>query len=215
MFTGIIEETGTVKGIDRRGGVLRLTIEAHTVCEDIKVGDSVAVNGACLTVVDFDHKSISFDIMDETLKVTNLGKIKLAQKVNLERSLKVSDRLSGHLISGHIDGMGRLAMRQASGKNLVLRIVTSTDIMRYLVPKGSVAVDGISLTIVDLGKDYFTVHIIPHTLRMTNLDSKKVGDMLNLEVDLLSKYVQRYLCQKEAESPKISKEFLSKYGFIR
>lgn len=215
MFTGIIEEIGIVKRLSRRAAMARLTVEARTVCEDIKAGDSVACNGVCLTVVESDHHSISFDIMEETLKVTNLGKIKAAQKVNLERSLKVGGRLSGHLISGHIDGMGKLTMKRASGRNLVLRIATSTDIMRYLVPKGSVTIDGISLTIVDLGKDYFTVHIIPHTLRMTNLGAKKAGDILNLEVDLLGKYVYRYLAQKKAESPRITKENLAEFGYIK
>lgn len=213
MFTGIIEEVGVVKGLERRVASARLTVKAHTVCQDLKVGDSVAVNGACLTVVKLDRHSISFDVMEETLKVTNLGKIKIAQKVNLERALKLGDRLSGHLISGHINGMGRLVTKQASGRNLVLRIATSIDIMRYLIPKGSVAVDGISLTIVDLGKNYFTAHIIPHTLKMTNLDSKKVGDMLNLEIDLLGKFVHKYLAERETRGPKVTKEFLAERGF--
>lgn len=215
MFTGIIEEVGVVKKIDRKSGMARLTVGADTVIEDIKVGDSVACNGACLTVVDLGQDRISFDIMKETLERTNLGKAKVGEVVNLERSLRAGDRLSGHILSGHIDGMGTLVTKQFDGRNLVLRIATSADIMRYLVPKGSIACDGISLTISDLTKDYFTVHIIPHTLTMTNIDSKKVADILNIEVDLLGKYIYRYLAEKKTESPGITKEFLAEYGFIR
>jgi len=214
MFTGIIEEVGVVKKIDRKPGMARLTVEANTVIEDIKVGDSVACNGVCLTVAELNHHRISFDIMSQTLERTNLGKGKVGEKINLERSLRAGDRLSGHILSGHIDGMGTLVTKQNDSKNLVLRIVTSADIMRYLVPKGSIACEGISLTIVDLAKDYFTVNIIPHTLRATNLDSKKVGDTLNIEVDLFGKYVYRYLAQKKTESPKTTKEFLAEYGFM-
>ncbi len=213
MFTGIIEEVGVVKKIDRKPGMARLTVEANTVVEDIKVGDSVACNGVCLTVVELNHHSISFDIMSQTLERTNLGKGKVGEKINLERSLRAGDRLSGHILSGHIDGMGTLVMKWFDGGNLVLRIATSVDIMRYLVPEGAIACDGISLTIVDLAKDYFTVHIIPHTLTMTNLRFKQIGAMLNLEVDLIGKYVYKYLAQN-VKSPKINKEFLAEHGFM-
>lgn len=214
MFTGIVEEVGVVKRINRGSGSSRLTIEAHTACKDMKVGDSIAVNGVCLTVVKLGHNTISFDITAETLKNTNLGKIKLAERVNLERSLKAGDRISGHFVSGHIDGMGRLVMKQTVKENLILKIEAPSHIMEYLVPRGSVAVDGISLTITDLQKDVFLVYIIPHTLKVTNLGFKNPQDILNLEVDLLGKFVYRYLSKKETEGPKLTKGFLAEHGFI-
>lgn len=214
MFTGIIEEVGVVKRISRRGGLARLAVDAAVVARDIKVGDSIAVNGACLTVVELNQSSISFDIMETTLKTTNLGKFKARDYVNLERSLETGDRLSGHLLSGHVDGVGRLKNKRALKDNLTLQIEAPSSIIRYLVPKGSVACDGISLTVAELGRDYFTVHIIPHTLKMTNLGSRKVGDVLNLEVDMLGKFVYKYLAERENKGSKVSEKFLSEHGFI-
>ena len=212
MFTGIIEQTGTVKWLKPAAGKGTLAISLAEYPPDIKIGESIAINGVCLTLSNYHSNMLSFDIMVETLSKTNLGHLKPGEIVNIERSLKVTDRLGGHIVSGHIDGTGRIKKIKKE-KEFVLSISASSDIITYLIPKGSIAIDGISLTIVDLKKDWFSVHIIPHSLKTTNLRFSKVGDILNLEADIIGKFVHRYLAGKQQKPASLTKELLTEYGF--
>lgn len=212
MFTGIIEQTGTVKWLKSTAGKGILAISLEGCPPDIKTGESIAINGACLTLSNYHSNMLSFDIMIETLAKTNLGHLNPGEIVNIERSLKVTDRLGGHIVSGHIDGTGRIKKIKKE-KEFVLSISASSDIITYLIPKGSIAIDGISLTIVDLKKDWFSVHIIPHTLKTTNLRFSKEGDILNLEADIIGKFVHRYLTGKQQKPASLTKELLAEYGF--
>ena len=214
MFTGIIEQTGTVKRLKRSAGKGILEIFPENCPADIKTGESIAINGVCLTLRNYHNKILYFDVMAETLAKTNLGYLNPGEIINIERSLRINDRLGGHIVSGHIDGTGRIKKIRPE-KEFILSISASSDIIAYLIPKGSIAIDGISLTIVDLKKDWFSVHIIPHTLKMTNLGLRKEGDTLNLEVDTIGKFVHRYLAEKQEKPASISKELLAKYGFLK
>ena len=193
MFTGIIEEVGTIEVVRRvsLGGLL--TVRAGAVLPGMKAGDSIAVNGVCLTVVRFGETSFACDLSTETLERTSFGKAHEGQLVNLERPLSVGARLGGHFVQGHVDGLGRLAFNNLSGTGAVIGIEHPRDLDRYLVQKGSIAVDGISLTIASLEKDFFTVAVIPHTLQNTNLKNVRIGDSVNLEADILGKHIERLL----------------------
>ena len=188
MFTGIVEEMGTVRARD--GG--RFTFDASVVIEDAKIGDSIAVNGCCLTVVEIGPGWWAADAVDETLSRTNLGDLRTGDPVNLERPVRVTDRLGGHIVQGHVDAVGEVVEPAPN-----LRIRMPGDLSRYVVEKGSITVDGCSLTVVDALDDGFTVAIIPHTAAVTVLGRKKPGDRVNLEVDLVAKYVERLLSKKE------------------
>ncbi|MBM3255358.1 MAG: riboflavin synthase [Candidatus Omnitrophica bacterium] len=195
MFSGIVEELGQVKNISRRSGnITVIEIGADKVLEDTLVGDSIAVNGACLTVTANKVGILSFEAMPETLKVTNLGRLKVLEKVNLERSLKVGDRISGHFVNGHIDCLGVIRNKKYMAGNLGLEIAVPLKFLPYAISKGSVALDGISLTIAEKSPATFSVYIIPHTLRNTTLSFKGPSDKLNVEFDILA---------KQAASPKI------------
>ncbi len=211
MFTGLIEELGTVEKIRSKGSSIHLTIKASTVLEDMKTGDSITLDGACLTVIDVTPDSFSVDVVAETLKRTTLSRLKVGDTVNLERALKGSDRLGGHLVTGHIDGVGRIRERKAQGDNFMLRISALSEIIKYIIPKGSVAVDGVSLTVVEVIRDSFTVAVIPYTAKMTTLGRKGAGSLVNLESDLLGKYVDRLMNYKES---KITSSFLAEHGFM-
>jgi len=187
MFTGIVEETGRVKKITQQAGLTRLEVSARQVLSDTKIGDSIAVNGVCLTAVAITNNALSFDIMLATLKNTNLGLLRLGQLVNLERSLKLGERVSGHFVCGHIDCLGLVRSRILRQGSAELKIAVEPAFMRYCLPKGSVAVDGISLTIAAIKGNVFTVGIIPHTLKSTALSFTKPSDKLNLEFDILAK----------------------------
>lgn len=216
MFTGLVEELGIVQKIDRGPNSARLTVRARSVLEGIKLGDSVAVNGVCLTVVDIDHGSFTVEVMAETLKRTNLDNLASGKFVNLERALRLDSRLDGHLVSGHVDGMGTIVHQEKIDIALVTTIRAPDEILRYLVEKGSVAVDGISLTVVSLVDTGFVVSLIPHTVQNTTLCFKKVGDIVNLEVDIIAKYVERFLKRTDNRMPKetgLSLEFLQENGF--
>lgn len=192
MFTGIIEELGKVSGLARKAKVLRLSVSAKKISDGTKIGDSISVNGACLTVIDIKSNTLSFDVMSETLNKTNLSKLRLGQMVNLERSLKMGDRLSGHIVLGHIDGMGRIVNKSARGKKEArLEIAAPVSLKQYLAQKGSIAVDGISLTIAEVRANRFNVYLIPHTLENTNLGRKNAGDLVNLEIDVLARYAAK------------------------
>ena len=220
MFTGIIEEMGIVKSIKSKV----ITIEANKIFDDLKLGDSVAGNGTCLTVSSFSNKIFNADITSETLSRTNLGDLKSGFKVNLERALTLNGRLGGHIVSGHIDGVGIVKNISKKSEDIELVIEVPTNLMKYIIEKGSVAVDGISLTIakVDNNKNNFSVAIIPHTFKETVLYYKKAGDKVNIENDIIGKYVERLLSfndfnfNNETNNKKnsnINMEFLIKNGF--
>jgi riboflavin synthase len=215
MFTGIIEELGVVQKLEALKDSARLTLEARQVLTESKLGDSIAVNGVCLTVTDLRQNLFSVDIMFETLRKTNLQELKTKDKVNLERALQLQTRLGGHLVSGHVDGTGQIASIQRIGIASVYAIRTDEKITRYLLPKGSVAIDGISLTVVDVGEHHFTFSLIPHTFTHTTLGFKGIGSTVNLETDLIGKYVARFLqpAIKSPEKTDLTFDFLTEHGF--
>ncbi len=191
MFTGLVEQVGKVKKVELKPSGGRLTVECSL--EGVKIGDSVAVNGACLTVVKADGGSLTFDVSPETLKRTNLKFLKVGDYVNLERALRLGDRLGGHIVQGHVDTLGRIELLQPRGEHYLLRITFGEEFSPYVVEKGSIAVDGISLTVNACGSGFAEINVIPHTLRETNLKFRKRGDFVNLEFDILGKYVVNYL----------------------
>ncbi len=193
MFTGIIEELGRVRSIEHRGQNARIVIEAHTVTDDTKQGDSIAVNGVCLTALDIHPDSFAADVSSETLARSTLGSLMPGTPVNLERAVTPSMRLGGHIVQGHVDARGKLVSVTDLGESWTVRIDYPKEISRYLVFKGSVTVEGISLTIANLTDDYFEVAIIPKTWELTNLSHLKSGDDVNLEVDIIAKYVERMM----------------------
>lgn len=206
MFTGIVEEVGQVRAIQRRTGYQRTTVEAKRVLEDVSIGDSISIDGACQTVVEAERRAFSFESVSETLERTTLGRLKTGDRVNLERSLKLSDRLGGHLVAGHVDGMGTVMERRQRADNMTFRIGMPEDLAAYLANKGSIAVDGISLTIVAAGARHFTVTVIPHTVEATTIGERRVGDAVNLEVDLVARYLERLTgCRAENGSPATSR----------
>jgi riboflavin synthase len=194
MFTGLVEAVGIVRSQTPRPPGMRLTLVAPAdFVDQAQLGESVAVNGCCLTVTDFDAESLSFDVGDETLKRTNLGQRQSGAKVNLERAMRLGDRIGGHLVSGHVDGVGRLLQRIDKQDWADFRFEVPEALSRQLVSKGSIAVDGVSLTLVDVDASSFSVMLIPHTLAMTTFGGLSEGDAVNLETDLLAKYVERQL----------------------
>jgi len=212
MFTGIIEELGKVKSIPAGTSPKRIEIQAKKVLEDLKVGDSISINGACQTVINVKPASFSVETVEETLKRTNLGELKPDQKVNLERSLRFSDRLSGHILTGHVDCKGRIESITQTGGSWIFEFSLPQTYLTYIVEKGSIGVEGISLTVTDLSKNSFRVSVIPHTFTQTNLGKKKKGDMVNIEVDLIGKFVKRFLETKSSEE-KVTEEFLREKGW--
>ncbi|NOX97319.1 MAG: riboflavin synthase [Nitrospirae bacterium] len=213
MFTGLIEELGSVEKIKRKGDSLRLTVRASLVLEDAEVGASIAVDGVCLTVTDFSSRSFSVDVVAETLKRTTLSGLKVGEKINLERAVKVGDRLGGHLVTGHIDGLGEIKEKRKQRDALTLKVGVSQELTKYLIPRGSIAVDGISLTVVEENQDDFTVAIIPHTAGVTTLGFKPVGSYVNVEIDSLSKYVEKLMNPQDLKKGGITTDFLTRRGF--
>jgi len=193
MFTGIVEELGTVAGIEDQGDALRLTIHAQHVLADAGLGDSISVNGCCLTVAERDGDTWTADVMQETLDKTSLAGVQPGDRVNLERAVTPQTRLGGHIVQGHVDGVGTIASRTPSEHWELVEVTMPTELSRYLVDKGSITVDGVSLTVVEAGDDHFTVSLIPETLARTTLGSRQPGDRVNLEVDVIAKYVERLL----------------------
>jgi riboflavin synthase len=193
MFTGIVEELGSVKTLRREAGAARLTVSASTVLEGTALGDSICVNGVCLTVVEMGKTEFSADVALETLKVTNLGELRVGQQVNLERALQLSARVGGHLVTGHVDAVGRIKEKKQEGNSWRIFIETPETALRYIIRKGSVAVDGISLTVADVDNKGFSIAMIPHTAKLTTLGFKSAGDSVNLETDIIGKYVERLL----------------------
>lgn len=212
MFTGIVEEIGTVLGIKKGIKSAVITIKAEKIMEDMHDGDSIAVNGVCLTVISFADGQFSADVMPETLNRSSLGKLKPGSHVNLERAMAADGRFGGHIVAGHIDGTGDIQEVRKDDNAVWYTIKTDSKIMRYVIEKGSIAIDGISLTVADTGRDYFQVSIIPHTLQETILPEKGKGDIVNLENDCVGKYVE-HLLGLEKETGGITMDFLRKNGF--
>ncbi|MEN8262322.1 MAG: riboflavin synthase [Nitrospirota bacterium] len=209
MFTGLVETLGMITSLKNTGNGIRLSLKPSTVFE-LNMGDSVAVNGVCLTVTKHNEDA-SFDVSPETMKSTNLGELKVSDRVNLERALRLSDRLGGHIVTGHVDGNGTITIKKTIGEYTFYSFDTSPEILKYIVKKGSIAVDGISLTVTELDSRSFSVAIIPHTLTATNLGGKGVGDKVNLEVDIMGKYVEKLLGKESSDSG--LKELLKEEGF--
>jgi riboflavin synthase len=198
MFTGIVEERGRISTVEPLGDSVRVVIAAAEVLEGTRLGDSIAVNGVCLTVVDCDGNSFSADVMQETLDRSSLGAATAGAHVNLERAARLDSRIGGHLVQGHVDGTGSVLAIEPSDHWTVMRFSLPQEIARYVVEKGSITVDGVSLTVVDAQRDWFSVSLIPTTLQMTTLGDRKVGDRVNLEVDAIAKYVERLLEWRDA-----------------
>lgn len=209
MFTGIIEEVGS---ISKRSGA-ELTIAAQTVLEDVHLGDSIAIDGACMTVTSFTENSFVVQVSPESFECTTLGNLKTGDPVNLERAMALGDRFGGHLVQGHVDGVGRIESIEEQGEFTLWTFWAPAEVAPYLVPKGSVAVDGISLTVVNPSTETFSVAIIPTTLEKTTLGSKHPGDPVNMEADVFGKHIYHYMKQGAAQSGGITREFLAKEGF--
>jgi len=212
LFTGIIEEVGHVSRIG--GG--SLVIDCHKVLEDVQLGDSIAVNGVCLTVTHFDKSSFTADVMPETVRRTSLAELKKGSPVNLERALTLASRLGGHIVSGHIDSTGEIVKFADEGNAILMTISAGPELLRYIVEKGSVALDGISLTVAKVTDSDFTVSLIPHTREVTNLGSKKTGSPINIETDVLGKYVEKMLQGKrepQQSQSTLTLDFLRENGF--
>jgi riboflavin synthase len=193
VFTGIIRERGRVAGVDRSGETIRLRLEAPETAAQVAVGDSVAVNGVCLTAVAVEDGALAFDAMPETLRRTSLARLEPGHEVNVEPALRVGDPLGGHYVQGHVDGVGRARSAAPAGDDVVLWIDAPPELLRYVVEKGSVTVEGVALTVTDIDEEGFSVALVPHTLAQTTLASLAVGDAVNIEVDVLAKYVERLL----------------------
>lgn len=193
MFSGIIEKVARICNIEKHGEYVRLSVDLEELGTDVKVGDSVSVNGVCLTVVKLSSSIACFEMISETIARTNLSRLRAEESVNVERSLKLTDRIGGHLILGHVDGVGVISERIESNGSSKVWVSASPDIIGLMIPKGSVALDGISLTLVDVERDKFSVCLIPHTLEVTTLNSKRIGDEVNIEVDMIGKYIRKFV----------------------
>lgn len=216
MFTGLIEEVGTIESVIKSVKSGRITIKASKVLTGTKLGDSISTNGVCLTVTEAGTNFFTVDVMGETMRRSNLKNLNKGEKVNLERALSLSDRLGGHIVSGHIDGVGVITNFENEDNAVWITIGATEELLRYIVQKGSIAIDGVSLTVAYVDKNIFKVSIIPHTKSVTTLLGKKVGDELNLECDIVGKYIEKLLVPKSEPIVKenIDMNFLSKYGFI-
>ena len=214
MFTGIVEELGTVKKIKKGANSAVFTIRAEKILDDLKTGDSVAVNGICLTVTACLEDGFTADVMHETLRRTNLGELKSGSKVNLERAMAANGRFGGHIVAGHVDGTGQITEKKRDDNAVWIRVEAPPEVLRYVVEKGSVTIDGISLTVAAVTAHDFSVSVIPHTAEVTTLGSKKEGDIVNLETDIIGKYVEKLLHpQEEKKESHITREFLENCGF--
>jgi riboflavin synthase len=207
MFTGIVEEIGTVKSLQAG----KLTVAADAVLKGTKLGDSINVNGACLTVTAIGGNTFSIDVMPETLRRTNLGALRPGELVNMERALAADGRFGGHFVQGHVDGTGKVSSVVSEGEALLMKVAAPPDIIHYVVEKGFIAVDGVSLTVTNCSAVSFMVSLVGYTLQHTTLGRKKPGDVVNLEVDIIAKYVERLVGERK---PGVSLDFLGKHGFL-
>lgn len=217
MFTGIVEEIGLVKEVVYGSKSIKLTIKCEKIMDDVKIGDSIAVNGICLTVASLDNGVFTADVMPQTMRKTNLGSLRAGEKVNLERALRPVDRMGGHVVSGHIDGTGVILSKEKEDNAIWLEISAPSDILKYIVVRGSVALDGVSLTAAYVDENCFKVSLIPHTASVTILGSKKPGDRINIECDMLGKYVEKLMSfnpqRKKDEKESVTMDFLREHGF--
>lgn len=215
MFTGIIEATGRVLRIERRGDAKRITIEFPDQLTDVQLGDSISINGVCLTLRERRNQAFTFDLSEETIKKSTLGGLREGDRVNLERALRLSDRLGGHFVTGHIDGIGEITALRKERDFVHLRVKVPESILNYIVPKGSIAVDGISLTVNEVKGDEIFLTLIPYTLEKTNLMDKRIGDPINLEADLIGKYVEQLVRPKIKRPEGLNLSFLKEHGFLK
>ena len=216
MFTGIVEEMGQIRSIVRGASSAVLSIEANLILEDLKIGDSVAVNGVCLTATSIGAGGFTADVMHETLNRSSLGALQKGSHVNLERAMLANGRFGGHIVSGHIDGTGTIGSIQKDDNALWYTILADAKLIRYIVEKGSVTIDGISLTVADVQSDRFAVSLIPHTAKVTVLGEKRTGDIVNLETDIIGKYVEKLMkptVEETKQKSGITMEFLAENGF--
>ena len=215
MFTGLVEETGKLVKIETRGKDLRLSIEAGFEVNGLQEGESVSVNGVCLTVVSWNERVFTADVSQETLDRTTISRLRLGDAVNLERALRLGDRLGGHLVNGHVDGKARVVLRKKRGDSIVFGFEVAPELAHYLIEKGSVAVDGVSLTINRCDEKSFEINLVPHSARVTNMGNLKVGDQVNIEVDVIGKYVEKFIRNMQKRtSDAVNADFLAKHGFI-
>jgi riboflavin synthase len=213
MFTGIIAAIGTIEAVQPKGGDLCLQVSAQQLdISDVKLGDSVAVNGVCLTVVAISGTTLSFDVSRESLDRTSLGVVQTGSEMNLEKALAVGDRLGGHFVSGHVDGLGIVTAHQESARSVQFRFQVPSELERYIAEKGSICIDGVSLTVNNVADNWFEVNVIPHTMQETIMSSYRVGTKVNLEVDLIARYLERLLPEQESS---LTRETLLKNGFIK
>jgi len=218
MFTGLVEGIGRIRGVSRAGEDMSLTIEPLFPMPDLRVGESISVTGACLTVTSVKGNAFSADVSAETFSRTTLGRLKIADEVNLERSLRLTDRLGGHLVLGHVDGIGKILKKEQRQRSWVMKIGVDEPLSRYIIEKGSIAVDGVSLTVNECTIENFEVNVIPHTGRETNLLKRKTGDLVNIETDMIGKYVEKFLQREQSSregsrTSRIDEEMLRKHGF--
>jgi riboflavin synthase len=216
MFTGIIEEVGTVKHIDRSEDAIVLTIAAEKILKDVKLGDSIAVNGVCLTVTSYTKQQFTVDLMPETVKATSLKELNIGSKVNLERAMAANSRFGGHFVTGHVDGVGKIVKKEKLANAVYYEIEVDEKLRRYMILKGSIAVDGTSLTIFGLTNNTFTISLIPHTLQETILGEKNVGNIVNIECDMIGKYIEHFLNagkKEETTQTSFTASFLEQHGF--
>lgn len=213
MFTGLIQEIGTVKTVTHSNNSIVLTVNAEKVLKEIKIGDSVAINGACQTVIKFDTKSFTVFVSPETLSVTTFSSFKVGKILNLERTLRLCDRLDGHMVSGHVDGIATLRNKNRTGDAFEFIFETENKLCKQIVKKGSITIDGISLTVADITDTLFKIAVIPHTYEKTNLHTLSIGDNVNIETDIIAKYVEKYLSSNDNRST-IDMNFLERNGFL-
>lgn len=216
MFTGLVEEVGNIQAITKSTKSARITIKAREVLEGVKLGDSISTNGVCLTVTDFSTNFFTVDVMAETMRRSNLKNLSPGDEINLERALRLGDRLGGHMVSGHIDGMGVISKYENEDNAVWITIRTSPEILKYIVEKGSIAIDGVSLTVAYVDDEVFKVSIIPHTKDVTTLLRRKIGSDVNLECDMVGKYIEKLISVKEQQTVKksIDLNFLRENGFM-
>lgn len=217
MFTGIVEEMGKISAIRQGAKSAQLTIQAQTVLEGTRIGDSIAVNGVCLTVTSLSASAFTADVMAESLRRSALGDLSPGSPVNLERAMAANGRFGGHIVAGHVDGTGRITRLRRDDNAVWYTLQAGPEVLRYVVEKGSVAVDGISLTVAQVGQDWFSVSVIPHTASATVLGQRRAGDRVNLECDIIGKYVEKLLRPAQGQSPEgegITLEFLAQNGIL-
>ena len=214
MFTGLIEEKGKVVRATPGSGGMKLVIEAPGISKEVKLGDSVTINGVCLTAVEIAPPMLTFDVVRETVERSTIGRLRPGDPVNLEPALRAGDRMGGHIVQGHVDGIGVVREIRRSTADAVFRFEAPPEIMRFVVEKGSVAVDGVSLTVADVGSDWFTVAVIPHTLACTTLADTAVGGAVNLETDIIGKYVYKFVSKAEPDSDQRLLEKLAEGGYL-